>query len=163
MIDNLYLIACIGKNNELGADNDLIWKFTKDMKFFIEKTTNHTVIMGRKTYESIGKILPKRENIIITRNKEFKEDKALIFNDNESVIEYIKKYPDKEFYIIGGSSIYKYFLPLCKKLYLTEVDDTYEASVYFPEFNKEEYSREILHKYQENNLNYELVEYVKKM
>ena len=60
MIDNLYLIACIGKNNELGADNDLIWKFTKDMKFFIEKTTNHTVIMGRKTYESIGKILPKR-------------------------------------------------------------------------------------------------------
>ena len=162
MINNLYLIACIGKNNELGANNDLIWKFSNDMKFFKEKTINNTVIMGRKTYESIGGILPKRENIIITRNKETDIDNALIFNDYESVIKYINNNPNKTFYIIGGSSIYEYFLPFCKKLYLTEVNANYEANVYFPKFNKKDYKENILHDYYEDNTSYKIVEYIRK-
>ena len=162
MINNLYLIACIGKNNELGADNDLIWKFSNDMKFFKEKTINNAVIMGRNTYESIGGVLPKRENIIITRNKDFIVDSALVFNDHESVIKYIKDNSNKEFYIIGGSSIYKYYLPLCSKLYLTEVDDSYKANVYFPEFNKDDYQSKLLYNYCENNIHYRIVEYTKK-
>ena len=162
MIDNLYLIACIGKNNELGADNGLIWKFSNDMKFFKEKTTSNVVIMGRKTYESMGRLLPNRENIIVTRNKNFNIENALIFNDHESVLEYIKSNSDKIFYIIGGSSIYEYYLPLCSKLYLTEVKESYNANVYFPEFNREDYLQNVLYEYCEQNINYQIIEYIKK-
>ena len=161
-MDNLYLIACIGKNKELGANNKLIFNFKEDMAFFKTKTTNHTVIMGRKTYESIGKILPNRENIIITRNKDFKVENAHIFHDNEEVITYINKHPEKTFYIIGGSSIYKYFLEYCKKLYLTEVNSTKQADSYFPEFNKDDYEKNIISTHQENNIDYQIVEYTKK-
>ena len=161
-MDNLNLIACIGKNYELGNDNDLIWKFKNDMNFFKNMTINNSVIMGRRTYESIGRILPKRENIIITRDKNFNIDNALIFNDNNSVINYIKDNYDKIFYVIGGASIYKYYLDYCSSLYLTEVNDSSNATVYFPRFDKNNYDSSILYSYNENGIDYDIKKYVRK-
>ena len=161
-MDNLNLIACIGKNYELGNDNDLIWKFKNDMKFFRDKTINNSVIMGRRTYESIGKILPKRENIIITKDKKFNVNNALIFNDNDSVINYIEDNYDKLFYIIGGASIYNYYLDYCNMLYLTEVNDSACASVYFPRFDKSNYDSYKIQGYNENGIDYNIKKYVRK-
>lgn len=160
--DNLFLIACIGKNYELGIDNDLIWKFKNDMKFFKNTTINNSVIMGRRTYESMGRLLPNRENIIITSNNNYNIDGGIIFNNNKDVIDYIDYNKNKMFYVIGGASIYKYYLDYCSSLYLTEVNDSAYATVYFPRFNKNDYNSSILYSYNENDINYDIKKYVRK-
>ena len=162
MINNLYMIACIGKNNELGANNKLLYNFKNDMNFFKQKTTNNVVIMGRKTYESIGRILPHRENIIITKNKDYSVENAIIFNSNEEVLKYIKDNTSKDFYIIGGESLYKYYLDHAKILYLTEVNDTKKADTYFPNFDRNNYVKNIINSYIEDNIEYNIIEYVRK-
>lgn len=162
MINNLYMIACIGKNNELGANNRLLYNFKNDMNFFKQKTTNNAVIMGRKTYESIGRILPHRENIIVTKNKDYTVENAIILHSNEEVLNYIKDNPSKDFYIIGGESLYRYYLNYAKILYLTEVNDTKKADTYFPTFNKEKYVKNIINSYIEDNIEYNIIEYIRK-
>ena len=129
------LIAAIGKNNELGKGNDLVWKLPADQKFFRETTSEHTIIMGRKTWESIGRPLPSRRNIIITRDKSYKAEGVEVAHSLEEAVKLCKSdLPTKEIFIIGGAEIYKQAMPIADKLYITHIDaEDSKADTFFPE------------------------------
>ena len=136
------IIAAIGKNRELGKNNDLIWHFKEDMKFFRETTTGNTVVMGRKTFESLPHALPNRRNIVITQNKNYVADGAETAGSINEAFEMTK---NDNVFIIGGGKIYGEFLKYADKLYLTEIDDECKnADTFFPCFNKEDYNAEKL-------------------
>ena len=125
------LILAVGKNGQIGLNNNIPWRLSDDMAFFKDKTLNHVVIFGRKTFESIGRVLPKRTNVVITHNKEFKFDNCLVFHDIESALSYF--YDENEIFICGGSEIYSYCLQnkLVNKIYMTKVNYTGPADTYF--------------------------------
>lgn len=134
----LSIISAIGKNNEIGKKNALLWDLPIDMKHFRETTKGHTVIMGQKTFESIGRPLPNRRNIIITLDKNFTAEGIEIVHSPEELDELLKKSetPDEEAFIIGGGQIYKLFINKTDRLYITHVDveDT-DADTFFPEID----------------------------
>lgn len=156
------IIAAIGKNNELGLNNNLIWHLSGDMKFFKTITTGKTVIMGRKCFESLPNILPNRKNIIITSNLNYKASGATIINSIKDAITYIEN-SEEDIFIIGGAKIYEEFLPYVLNIYLTEIDASAVADVYFPLFDKKEYNKEILEEKEENNLKYKICLYKRKI
>ena len=134
---SISMIAAVGRNLELGKGNDLIWHFKEDMKFFKETTTGSSVIMGRKTFESLPKALPNRKNIVITNNRDYVADGGYVVNSIEKALELAG---DNAF-IIGGGNIYSQFLPLADKIYLTEIEDECaDADTYFPQFDKNDYT-----------------------
>ncbi len=154
------MIAAVGKNYELGKNNDLIWHFSADMKFFKNITTGNTVVMGRKTFESLPHALPNRRNIVLTNNKELKIDGVEVCNSIDEVLELCK---NDNVFIIGGGKIYKEFLELSDKLYLTEIDDTCDdANVYFPSFDKDLYDREVIAENSDKGINFSHVLYTRK-
>lgn len=161
MIDNLSIIAAIGKNNELGLNNNLIWHLPSDLKYFKKVTSGKTIIMGRKCFESLPGLLPNRKHIILTNNKDYNVDGATICHNIEYVLNYVKNTND-ECFIIGGAKIYELFLPYAKKLYLTEIDATSRADVYFPKFDKELYEKEEIEKINENDIDYKFVLYTRR-
>lgn len=143
---NISIIAAVGKNLELGKANDLIWHFKEDMKFFKQTTIGNTVVMGRKTFESLPKPLADRQNIVITNNKHYTADGAEVVFSLDEALDTCK---NENVFIIGGGKIYKEFLPRASKLYLTEIKDTCDdADTYFPEFDKSAYNREVLASYE---------------
>lgn len=132
------LIAAIGKNRELGRDNKLIFQIPEDMKSFREKTRGHVVIMGRKTFDSIGRPLPDRTNIVITNNLELRNKNLGVkfATSIEDALEIARKFEDQEAFIIGGEQIYKLALPFADKLYLTIVHKTVkDADAFFPDYS----------------------------
>ncbi len=156
----LSMIAAVGKGNELGKNNGLIWNIPNDLKFFKEKTIGKTVVMGANTFHSIGKPLPQRKNIVITHQN---IDKVSIY---KSIREFLIDYKNKteEVFIIGGASIYKEFIDYVSTIYLTEIDASdKEADTYFPEFNKQLYEKIILDKNEENGIKYTHTMYKKKI
>ena len=158
---NISMIACVGKNLELGKKNDLIWHLPNDLKYFRKVTSSKTVVMGRRTFDSLPGVLPKRRNIVLQMPNEEMIEGVEIFNDIPSIIDNIKN--EEEVFIIGGASIYKQFLPYADKLYLTEVDEEcLDAEVYFPKFNKDDYKREIVGNNEDNGIKYQFVVYTKK-
>ena len=159
---NLNLIVAIGKNNELGKNNDLIWHFKDDMKFFKNTTMNHTVIMGRKTFESLPKILPNRCDVVITSNMDYHMDGVEVLHSIDEALEYIKNSSD-DCFIIGGASIYKKFLEYANTLYITKIDAEADADVYFPSFNEESYSCTNLESHEEDGIQYTIYKYEKKI
>ncbi len=156
---DISIIAAIGKNNELGKNNGLIWSLKEDLKFFKELTTNHVIVMGRKTFESLPGMLPNRHHVIISSNSDF-DEKIEVFNNINSFLEKYKDYKE-EIFIIGGSSIYKAFLDYSNKLYLTEInEEDKNADVYFPVFDKSLWNKEYLsEELEENNIKYKHVLY----
>lgn len=134
------LIAAIGKNRELGFGNKLIWKIPDDVEFFKKTTLNHVVIMGQKTYESIGRALPKRTNIVLTRNKNFKSKDAKIAF---SIEEALSKAGEGEVFIIGGGQVYAQTINIADRLYLTTIDKTSKADTYFPKFDAFKLSKKL--------------------
>lgn len=128
------LIAAIAKNNALGKDNKLIVRISADMKRFKALTSGHAIIMGRKTFESIGRPLPNRTNIVVTRDKGFKADGCEVVHSVEEAVEVAKKVEDIEIFIIGGGQIYKQSITFADKLYLTIVEGEPEADTYFPDY-----------------------------
>lgn len=141
------MIAAVGKNLELGKNNDLIWHFKEDMKFFKETTMGHPVIMGRKTFESLPKALPGRKNIVISANPEYKADGAEVVSSVEEAIK-LAETEDTDAFVIGGGRIYNEFLPYADNLYLTEINaECPDADTYFPDFNKSDYIKEIVNFY----------------
>jgi dihydrofolate reductase len=127
------LIAAIGRNNELGKGNTLLWHLPADMKHFIKITSLHTVIMGRKTFESIGRPLPNRRNVVITRDADYKKDGVEVVH---SLAEALDLFPDKneELMFIGGAEIYKQTMPIADRLYITHIDaEDKDADAFFPE------------------------------
>jgi dihydrofolate reductase len=160
-MNTLTIIAAIGKNNELGYKNDLIWHLPDDLKFFREKTTGKTIVMGYNTFLSLPKLLPNRKHIVLSSDKLDIKD-VTSFTNLEDLIKFIKEI-DEEVFIIGGASLYKQFIGLVDKMYLTEVESEFkEADVYFPEFNKDEWERIELLENENNNIRFKHIEYRKK-
>lgn len=154
------IIAAVGKNMELGKKNSLIWHLPDDLKFFKETTMGKTVIMGRKTFESLPKALPGRKNIVISSNKDLKLEGAAVATSLEDGLNLSDT---DEIFVIGGESIYKAFLNMADKIYLTEIDAADDcADVFFPEFNKELYSAEILKENENNGIKFKHILYQKK-
>ena len=154
------LIAAVGKNNELGLDNHLIFNIPGDLKFFRNTTLGKTVIMGRKTYESIGKPLPKRINIVVSNSLK-ETDGITIINSFEDVLEkYLNS--EEEVFIIGGESLYNYFINYAQNIYLTKVYANAVADKYFPSFDENNYNQTLLGENKENNLEYKHILYRRK-
>lgn len=156
---SISIIAAIGRNNELGKNNDLVWHFHKDMVFFKETTIGSAVVMGRKTFESLPKALPKRCNIVITNDKNYIAEGAEVCH---SIQEALKLCENDKVFIIGGGKIYQQLLPLADSLYLTEIDDEcVDADTYFPEFDRNEYNKEIIAEHEENGIKFRHIKYFK--
>lgn len=161
---NVTIIAAIGKNNELGKNNDLIWRFKEDMDFFKEQTMGKPMAMGYKTFYSLreGKPLPGRKHIVLTSRNLEENDQIIIVRSLEELLKYIEEYKD-EVMIIGGASIYKSMLDYADKLVLTEIDaEDKEADAYFPEFDRKEWNSEELSSHEENNIKYKHLVYTRK-
>ena len=155
------MIAAVGKNLELGRNNDLIWHFKEDMKFFKETTMGHPVIMGRKTFESLPKALPGRKNIVISANPEYKADGAEVVTSVEEAIK-LTEAESADAFVIGGGRIYTEFLPYADNLYLTEINaECPDADTYFPDFNKSDYIKEIINFYDVDGIEFYHVIYKK--
>jgi len=157
------IIAAIANNRALGMNNKLIWHLPEDLKRFKRVTNGHHIIMGRKTFESLGKPLPNRTTIIITRDKNYKADNCLIANSLENALEKAKD--DKNPYILGGSEIYKLAMPIADKLDLTLVHHVFEADAFFPEIDTsiwEEISRKDFKADDMNKYDYSFVTFEKR-
>ncbi|MCR9050634.1 MAG: dihydrofolate reductase [bacterium] len=129
----LSAIVATDKNGVIGKDDDIPWHLPADLKYFKRRTLNHHVIMGRKTFESIGRPLPKRTNIIVTRNPFFMVSNCLVAGSLQEAIDLARNNGEDEAFIIGGGTIYEQAMPLIDRLYLTEVDTEVEnGEVFFP-------------------------------
>ena len=126
------IIVAIGQNNEIGCNNKLPWNIPEDLKRFKELTLNYPVIMGRKTFESIGKPLSNRLNIVISNNDNFSSKGIIKMNSLTNALKYIHQ---EEVFIIGGAQIYEQSIYLADKLYITRIFDTFEADTYFPKID----------------------------
>jgi dihydrofolate reductase len=153
---NISIIVAIANNMAIGKDNDLIWHISEDLKRFKSITSGNTIIMGRKTYESIGRPLPKRRNIVISRNKDLCIEGVEIVNSLDEAL--ILSETDGEVFIIGGGAIYKEAMPLANKLYLTKVNITPEADVYFPEINYSEWRETYRRESKQDDIEYAFVD-----
>lgn len=134
----LSIIVATDEENGIGKDNQLMWHLPKDLKFFKNTTSGYTVIMGRKTFDSIGKPLPKRRNIVITRQKNLNINGVEIFNTLADALEACAD--EEEVFVVGGGEIYNQALPLAHKLYQTKVHHTFNADTFFPEINPSEWN-----------------------
>ncbi len=143
------IIVAVGKNNRaIGKAGALLWRIGDDLKRFKTLTTGHPIIMGRKTFDSIGKPLPNRTNIVITRNSNFKPDGVVVAKSLEEAIRLAQTLAhgnnkNQEIFIIGGGEIYQQALPLCEKLFLTEVESEVEGDVFFPDYHAAGFTREV--------------------
>jgi dihydrofolate reductase len=134
------IISGFPKNKVIGKGPDLPWHIPEDLKHFKEITTGKTVIMGLVTYKSIGKALPNRNNIVMSFNK-IKLDDAEVATSVNEALEIAKKHK-KDIFIIGGASIYKVFLPIADKLYISHIKKDYEGDVYFPNYDEKDWKIE---------------------
>lgn len=159
----LSIIVAIANENVIGKDNKLIWHLPEDLKRFKEITSGHKIIMGRKTFESLGRVLPNRKHIILCNDMKMDID-----NENVEILDDISKLDkyinsDEECFVIGGATIYKLLMPYANKMYITKINQSFEGDVYFPEIKEEtwkEISREKGLKNNENPYDYEYITYV---
>ena len=146
------IVVAMGLNNEIGANNQLLWHLPKDLKHFKEITTGHPIIMGRKTYESIGKPLPNRTNIVVSTKKDWFEEGILIVGSIKEALKFAKKI-DEQIFVIGGGNIYEQTLELTDKLEVTLVKTHLKADTYFPKINPQIWNKteEICHEKDDKN------------
>ncbi len=153
------LIAAVGKNLELGRSNDLVFHIKEDMQFFKSTTMGHPILMGSKTFASIGRALPGRTNYVVTRHPELLPDGVEPVHDLRQFLESWQD-SEEELFVIGGGTIYEAALPYAKTLYLTEIDATVDnADVFFPTFDHSKYSRAVIKKGKDDDLTYSFVKY----
>lgn len=133
------LIVAVDKNWAIGKNNKLLVSIPQDMKFFRETTKGKVVAMGRKTLESFpnGQPLKNRVNIVLTTDKDYKVNDAVVVHTVEEMVEELKKYPSEDIFVIGGESIYRQLLPYCKTAYITKIDHGYDADTYFPNLDED--------------------------
>lgn len=158
----LSIIVAKAKNNEIGKDNKLLWHISDDLKRFKALTTGHNIIMGRKTFESLGRVLPNRHHIILCNDMEMNIDNpdVEVFEDISMLDKYINS--GEENFVIGGATMYKLLMPYCNKMYITEINKEFDGDVYFPEISLDEWKvtdREQGPKDDENDFEYEYVTY----
>lgn len=161
----LSIVVAKAKNNIIGKENKMPWNLPEDIKRFKEITEGHTIIMGRKTFESLGDVLQNRKHIVFSRNPDFrvKNENVQIVRSMLEIQEYIED--DEEAFVIGGAMIYNIMMPYVKKMYVTEIEKDFEGDAFFPRIDEntwKEVDREKGIKNEENNLDYEFVTYVRK-
>lgn len=138
-MQEIFIIAAVANNGIIGSNNQLIWRLPADLKHFKELTLGHTIIMGRKTFESIGKPLPGRKSIIITRDTNYQHENCIVVH---SIEEALKCAESKQVFIIGGAEIYKQCIGIATKLFLTHVHSSFEGDAYFPSISAENWQIE---------------------
>ncbi len=154
----LSIIVAIAENNAIGKGNQLLWHLPEDMKRFKQLTTGHTVIMGRKTYESLPekfRPLPNRRNVVITQSNISFEGCERVHSISEALE---KMDPEQENFIIGGGEIYKAFLPFTDRLYLTVVNQAFEADTFFPEIDLTQWRELARESHSANGLSYDFID-----
>lgn len=162
----LSIIVARASNNAIGKDNDLLWHLSADLKRFKSITTGHSILMGRKTFESLPKVLPNRHHYILTRDKNFTVDSndVTIIHSLDDCINKFKNCKE-EVFVIGGGEIYNLLYPHCSKLYLTNVLKDFDADVFFPQIDLSEW--DVIHKSdvqsdEKSGLNFEFVDLLRK-
>lgn len=137
---SIKLICAISKNNVIGKENNLPWNIGDDLKRFKELTSNNIIVMGRKTYESIGRPLPNRRNIVLSNDTDLKIENVEVVNSSQKVLDlYYKNKGEEDLYVIGGTYIYDLFLDNCEYLNITFIDKEFEGDAYFPKINWQEW------------------------
>ncbi|MEN7546731.1 dihydrofolate reductase [Rapidithrix thailandica] len=158
------IIVAKAQNNIIGNNNQLLWHLPNDLKFFKKTTSGHAIIMGRKTFESIGRPLPNRTNIIITRQTSYQPEGCIVKHSLKEAIEYATEQVQEEnLFIIGGGTIYREALPLADKLYITEVHETFDGDTTFPaldthewqELSREDYPEDTKNQYPHSIISYQ--------
>lgn len=149
------IIVAVAENNVIGANNKLLWHIPDDLKRFKKLTTGHHILMGQKTFESIGKILPNRTNVILSFEKNYQADGGFIFNNIKEALEFVKARGEEELFVIGGGMIYKEILPIANKIYLTKVHKKYEGDTFFPVLDMNEWVETFNKQQLDNNPPYE--------
>lgn len=146
------IVVAMGEKNGIGADNQLLWHLPKDLKHFKDLTSGHPIIMGRKTYESIGKALPNRTNIVISRKKNWFEEGILIVGSIKEAVKFAKKI-DENVFIIGGGNIYEQTMEIADKLEVTLVKAELKADTFFPKIDPKiwKLTEEVFHEKDEKN------------
>ena len=139
---NLSILVAMASNHVIGNNNQLPWHLSADLKHFKALTMGHNIIMGRKTYESIGKPLPGRINVIVTHQNNYQIDGATVVNSVDEAIEVSidDKNSDRQSFIIGGAELYQQTLPLCQHMYITEIQQEFTGDTFFPKFDPDEWS-----------------------
>lgn len=158
----LSIIVAIAENNVIGKNNQLIWHLPEDLKRFKQLTTGHTIIMGRKTFESLGRVLPNRKHIVLCQSNiiEIQDENVEVISDIKLLDKYIQS--EEENFVIGGASIYKLLMPYVNKMYITKIHQSFEGDVYFPQINEAEWQvtlREKGIKDEKNPYDYEYINY----
>ena len=156
------IIVAVSENGIIGIKGGLPWHLSEDLKNFKKLTSGHAIIMGRKTYESIGKPLPNRKNIIISRNKAFKADGCFIFDSVSEAIKHAGETAEDESFIIGGGEVYRQSLELADKVYLTKVKVSLEGDTFFPELEKNSWKILSVQSFKKDNKNeydFDIIEY----
>lgn len=158
------LIAAVAENRAIGKDNKMLWHLPEDLKYFKNHTVGHSLIMGRKTFESFPvRPLPNRRNIIITRQADYPCEKCIIVKTPEEALAQCNE--NEEVFIGGGAAVYEYFLDKADKMYLTHVHKTFDADTFFPEYKAKDWKIVKQSKTKtdpKNNISYTFVEYQKK-
>ncbi|MEI3610743.1 dihydrofolate reductase [Pseudogracilibacillus sp. SO30301A] len=158
-------IVAMDRNHVIGFNNQMPWHLPNDLKFFKETTTGHTIVMGRKTFESIGRVLPNRKHIVLTTSNNDFPDEVEVVQDIESIIQLSKANNDEELFVIGGGNIFKQLLPYADNLYVTLINETFEGDIFFPEISMEEWeevSKEKGIQDEYNPYEYYFIQYVRK-
>lgn len=135
------IIAAVSSNNIIGTNNSLPWRLPTDMKFFKQTTQGHAVLMGRKTYQSIGRPLPNRNNYVVSRNQELKIAGCCVVNSVKQAIEYCEGSEEIEMFILGGGQIYEQAIRIADRLYITEVDCLIDGDTSFPQIARDQWER----------------------
>lgn len=160
----LSLIVAVSRNNVIGKDNGLIWHLPDDLKHFKELTTGKTIIMGRKTFDSLGRILPNRKHVVITRSGiDVDDENVEVVQDVSDIQKYIDD--ENENFLIGGATMYALLINKVSKMYITRINQDFVGDAYFPKFNEEDW--EIVEKRkgphdEKNNFDYDYITYVRK-
>lgn len=160
----LSIVVAKAKNNIIGKDNKLLWHLSDDLKRFRALTEGHTIIMGRKTFESLGRVLPNRKHIVFSNNPDFKvnDENVEVVHSLLQIQEYIES--EEETFVIGGAMMYNFLMPYVSKMYVTEIEKEFEGDTFFPRIDDKkwkEISREKGPEDGENNFEYNYVIYEK--
>ena len=157
------LVAAIASNNVIGKENSLPWSIPEDLKRFKQMTSGHTILMGRKTFDSIGRPLPNRQNIVMTKDKNFEQEGIKVINDFDEALELIKE-SNEDVFVIGGSKIYELFEPVANSLAITRILKDFEGDAFFPDINWDLWQIEKEENFfdEKSNIECKLIEYSKK-
>ena len=157
------LVAAIASNNVIGKENSLPWNIPEDLKRFKQMTSGHTILMGRKTFDSIGRPLPNRQNIVMTKDENFEKEGIKVINDFDEALELIKE-SNEDVFVIGGSKIYELFEPVANTLAITRILKDFEGDAFFPDINWDLWQIEKEENFfdEKSNIECKLIEYSKK-